>query len=109
MYFMPDEESLAGLGRNGDVDVLKSPLEYPEVRSGWGQQSDVARTAGNQLVLFTHRESSDQFVAKLGYCFRFKFAPLIHLVLRAFCADRDASDGERILAARCYGRNQRFV
>src|SRR5258707_7964332 len=101
MHFLPDEESFAGLGSNGDVHVLKSPFEDPEVRSGWSQQGDVTGTTRNRLVLFTHRESSDQFVAKLSYRLRFKFAPLIHLVLRAFCADRDASDGERILADGC--------
>src|SRR5450755_4206569 len=109
MHFLPDEESLAGLRSNGDVHVLKSPLEYPEVRSGWSQQSDVTRTAGNQFVVCTHRESPDQFVAKLGYCLRFKFAPLIHLVLRAFCADRDASDRGRFFTSRLDGRDQRFI
>src|SRR3984957_14879562 len=109
MHFLPNEKSLAGLGSDRDVHVLKSPFEDPEVRSGWSQQGDVTGTTWNQLVLFTHREPSDQSVAKLGYCLRFKLAPLIHLVLRAFCADRDASDGERILAARCDGRDQRFV
>src|ERR1700678_1947406 len=100
MHFLPNEESLAGLGSDRDVHVLKSAFEDPEVRSSWSQQGDVTGTTRNQLVLFTHHQSSDQFAAKLGYCMRFKFAPLIHFVLRTFCADRDASDGERILAAR---------
>src|ERR1017187_2655924 len=109
MHFLPNEKSLAGLGSDRDVHVLKSPFEDPEVRSSWSQQGDVTGTTGNQFVLFTHRESSDEFVAKLGYCLRFEFAPLIHLALRAFCADRDTSDGERLLTAGCDGRNQRFV
>src|ERR1039458_8838155 len=109
MHFLANEESLAGLGSNGDVHLLKSPLEYPEIRSGWSQQGDVTGTTRNQFALFTHCESPDQFVAKLCYCLRFKFAPLIHLVLRAFCADRDASNGERFFTAGCDGRDQRFV
>src|SRR5271157_4955917 len=109
MHFLANEESLAGLGSNWDVHLLKSPLVYPEVGSCWSQQGDVTRTTRNQFVAFTHRESSDQFVAKLGYCLRFKFAPLIHLVLRSFCADRDTSDREHFLTAGLDGRDQRFV
>src|SRR5271166_613930 len=109
MHFLANEESFTGLGSNGDVHLLKSPLEYPEVRSSWSQKSDIAGAAGNHFVVLTHRESPDQFVAKLGYCLRFKFAPLMYLELRAFRADRDTSDGERLLAAAGDGRNQRFV
>src|SRR5208282_3598268 len=105
MHLLANKEPFAGLGSNGDVHVLKRPFVYPEVCSGWSQQSDVARTALNQFLVFTHRESADQLLAKLGYRLRLEFTPLIHLVFRVFFADRNASYRDARLTAGCDGTN----